>query len=276
VVWWSEGERRAGARATGALALLACLLPTGAARAYSAFPDYVMPIEEGGGGARFFTGTPADGYGCDSCHRGAVGSELTIQGLPADGYEPGASYEVTLSWGSAPHVALIAEASTEAGRPAGEVSLPPYATWTPEQLCESGDFPAADVCLLEPGSEGCCRELDPMRDACGFSGQRSALWVPDCGSRLARMVWTAPAGGDVWFGVSMVTSDLQNDAEGDGVTAWRRLMRPRGSSTELDAVTGDCSVRPAARGDGAGLLGVVCAGMVFVGALRRRARRRRG
>ncbi|MDD9932566.1 MAG: hypothetical protein OXT09_03135 [Myxococcales bacterium] len=239
-------------------ALLWCVPSSGSA--YSAFADYVLPIQEGGGGERYFTGTPADGYGCEVCHQGAVGAPLTIAGLPIDGYEPGATYEVSLVWdASAPHVALMAELTDAAGGPVGTLGLAPYATWSPGELCESGDFPAADVCQLTPGDAACCREIDPNLDACSFTGQRAALWVPDCGSRSARMRWTAPADGsaDIWFSVAMVTSDLENDALGDGVTTVRRFLRPRRSPRELSTAVSGCSAVPGSAGGALPLLGLL-------------------
>jgi hypothetical protein len=217
------------------------------ARAYSSFGDYTRAIQEGGGGGRLFTGTPADGYGCKVCHRGAEGAKLEVVGLPEDGYEPGRSYEIALLWpATTPHTALMAELTDAAGRPAGVTALAPYATWQLGERCVDNGFPAADVCRKGGAGDGCCRDMDPTRDSCSFPGERSVLWVLDCGSRFARVVWTAPAAvtGDVWFSTEMVTSNLQNDARGDGVTSVRRLIRPAGTAPELTTVVGDCRSAP--------------------------------
>jgi hypothetical protein len=220
------------------------------AHAYSSFADYVRPIEEGGGGGRLFSGTPADGYTCDVCHRGAEGAKLDVVGLPPDGYVPGMSYEVSFRWPeTAPHVALMAEFTDVAGRPTGVTALAPYATWQAGERCEEADaFPAADVCRLGDPESGCCRDLDPNRDACSFPSARSVLWVLDCGSKLARVIWTAPAAGagDVWFSSSLVTSDVNHDALGDGVTLMRRRLRVSGSSPEVSAATSNCQAVPGA------------------------------
>jgi hypothetical protein len=212
------------------------------ARAYSSFGDYVRPIQEGGGGGRLFSGTPADGYGCKVCHRGAQGAPLQIEGLPIDGYQPGQTYAFTLRWpATTPHVALMAELTDAAGRPAGLTALTPYASWELGERCENG-FPAADVCRVDAGGGGCCRDLEPNRDACSFPSARSVLWVLDCGSRLARVTWTAPdaSAGDVWFSTEMVTSNLQFDAIGDGVTSVRTLIRPAGVAKQLRSAVGQC------------------------------------
>jgi hypothetical protein len=216
-------------------------------RAYSSFADYTRPIEEGGGGGRLFTGTPADAYGCEVCHRGAQGAKLDVTGLPAQGYVPGKSYEITLKWPAATaHVALMTEFTDAHGEPAGITALPPYASWADGELCEDGGFPAADPC--RPGvASGCCRDLAPDRDACSFEGERSVLWVLDCGSRFARVIWTAPpkAAGDVWFSSGMVTSNVKNDALGDGVTLVRRRLRAAGTAQQRSVASGGCQAATA-------------------------------
>jgi MYXO-CTERM domain-containing protein len=213
------------------------------ARAYSSFADYLRPVQEGGGAGRLFTGTPADALGCDVCHRGAEGAPLEILGLPEDRYVPGQTYEIRFQWpATAEHVALMAEFTTDSGAPAGITALAPYATWQATEKCEN-EFPAADVCRVGTEADGCCRDLE-MRDACNFPGQRSVFWVLDCGSKSARAVWTAPGpgAGDVWFGTSMVTSNIMNDARGDGATSVRKRLRPVGASEEVSAATGTCQV----------------------------------
>lgn len=229
------------------LAAVACVAGWAAARpalAYSSFPDYVRPVQEGGGGGRFFSGTPADPHGCDVCHRGARGAPLEILGLPEGGYVPGQSYELRFVWpATAPHVALMTELTDLAGAPAGVLALAPYATWSIDERCESGD-PAADICRIGGEGSGCCREVGMLRDACSFPDQRSVFWVLDCGSKAARAVWTAPGPGvgDVWFSTSMVTSDIMNDARGDGATTVRKRLRPVGTPKEVTAAVGSCQL----------------------------------
>jgi hypothetical protein len=221
------------------------------ARAYSSFGDYTRSIQEGGGGGRLFSGTPADAYGCDVCHRGATGANLEVVGLPEPGYVPGQTYEISLVWPpETPHVAVMAELTDEAGMPSGVTSLAPYATWQEGERCAGSGFPAADVCRAGGAGDGCCRDLDPTRDACSFPNERSVLWVGDCESRFARVVWTAPAvpAGDVWFCAEMVTSNLQNDAVGDGVTSVRRRIRPAGAVPEAPLVVDNgCTAAAGAR-----------------------------
>lgn len=237
----------------------------GTARAYSSFADYTRSIEEGGGGGRLFTGTPADGYGCDVCHRGAEGAALQVAGLPEEGYVPGQSYELALFWpATTPHMALMAELTDASGRPAGVTALAPYATWQEGERCADSGFPAADVCRAGGEGDGCCRDLDPDRDACSFPGERGVLWVIDCGSRFARVIWTAPAAsaGDVWFSSEMVTSDIQNDALGDGVTSLRMRIRPAGAAPELVSVVSDCRAAPGTRARSSSLGGLALLSIV--------------
>lgn len=239
--------------ATAARVLLAgalCLACLAAAPqpvcAYSSFADYVRPIAEGGGGGRLFTGTPADAYGCEVCHRGAQGAKLNITGLPIDGYVPGQSYEITLQAPEAtPHAALIAEFTDTSGLPSGITALAPYVTWQKDERCDN-DFPAADLCRASGANSGCCRDLDATRDACSFPGERSVLWLLDCGAKRARVVWTAPTAGagDVWFSSSMVTSDVKHDVLGDGVTLERKRLRMVGSPVELTTAVGSCQAVP--------------------------------
>lgn len=217
------------------------------ARAYSSFGDYARSIQEGGGGGKFFTGTPADGYTCDVCHSGAPSASLDVIGLPEAGYIPGQVYEVWFHWpAAAPHVALMAEFADTLGSSAGVISLAPYAHWTEAEKCAQDAFPAADLCRAG-AAPGCCRELEPTRDACSFPGERSLFWMLECGASAARLHWTAPAQPvDVWFSASMLTSNTGNDALGDGVTLLRRRLVPQGSSLERTGAVGSCQLQPGA------------------------------
>jgi hypothetical protein len=249
-----------------------------AARAYSSFGDYTRSIQEGGGGGRLFTGTPADGYGCDICQVGAEGAKLQVVGLPTSGYVPGQAYEIALRWpATTPHVALMAEITDVAGRPSGTTSLVSYASWQQGEGCEESGIPAADVCRLGGAGSGCCRDLDPMRDACSFPGDRSVLWVADCGSRFARFVWTAPsaAAGDVWFSTEMVTSDLRNDALGDGVTSELVRIRPAGTPPELSSAVGSCRAVPGATTRSSALAAALFPLLLLPGRLPRRGSKRK-
>jgi hypothetical protein len=266
---------RASARIALLLVAGAWLAPSGA-RAYSSFADYVRPIEEGGGGGKLFTGTPADGYTCDVCHRGAVGSSLQVMGLPEAGYVPGQTYQLSFQWDNTLRVALMAELTDRHGAPAGVSALAPYSTWTDAEKCAQDGFPAADLCRAgQTGVEAaCCRDIDATKDACSFPGERSVLWMVECGAHAARLTWTAPVqGGDVWFSASMLTSNAGNDAEGDGVTLVRRRLHPVGATDVRAGATGSCQLQPGARG-GAGVMFFVLGVVLCLGARLRRQRAR--
>jgi hypothetical protein len=221
------------------------------AHAYSSFGDYARPVAEGGGGGKFFTGTPADGYTCDVCHTGGAPAKLEVIGLPPAGYVPGQTYPLAFQWPAAalspdavPHVALMIELTDDVGATAGSASLVPYAQWTDAEKCAQDGFPAADLC--RDGAEpGCCRDIDPERDACSFPGERSMFWMLECGARSARFNWTAPVEPvDVWFSASMLTSNAGNDAAGDGVTLVRQRLYPASGSAARSGAVGSCQLQP--------------------------------
>jgi hypothetical protein len=200
-----------------------------------------------------------------------------VIGLPTEGYVPGQSYEIAFQWPlAATNVALMAEFTNLAGGAAGLTSLLPIPAWQPGELCETTGNPAADVCRVGDVDGSCCiYHMGMAPDACAFPGERSVLWVQDCRSDFARMVWTAPSAPmDVWFSTEMVTSDLQFDAVGDGATSVRMRLHPVGASSDVASAVGDCRVASRASGDTSrcgGLMLLSCCAVV----LRRRARSRR-
>jgi hypothetical protein len=261
---------------------LLCVLAVwpASAHAYSSFGDYARPVAEGGGGGKFFTGTPLDGYTCDVCHSGGAATKLEVVGLPTAGYVPGQSYQIAFQWpapalDAAPKSALMVELTDTIGAPAGTPALVPYVQWTEAEKCALDDFPAADICRA--GAEpGCCRDLDPTRDGCSFPGERSMLWMLECGARSARFNWTAPVDGvDVWFSASMVTSNAGNDAAGDGVTLVRQRLYPASGSTTRAGAVGSCQLqrgRPASSRPAVAAL--LCALICAVGRSGKRRRSR--
>jgi len=71
------------------------------ARAYSTPDAFAERPEAGGGGNRWFSGSPADGYSCNVCHSSAAGQRqfpMYVTGLPLEGYELAEAREVVLSW----------------------------------------------------------------------------------------------------------------------------------------------------------------------------------
>lgn len=144
----------------------------------AAFSDpstFVEPASMGGGGGRFFTGGPADGYSCAVCHSGPPGLNLTVHGLPQV-YKPGFTYDLTVTWGAGiSDVAATLEIVDGAGRAAGELVVPPVQELRSGAQCFPG-FSAAQVF--------------PLRTVGG--GQRQVLGAAACAATLIQARWTAP------------------------------------------------------------------------------------
>lgn len=177
---------------------------------YSSPSSYAQPVlPEGGGGGRWFTGSPAEGFDCSVCHAGGEPLELDIVGLPAEGWTPGLTYELQIAWADPEaHVSLLAEFARTDGTGIGEVALPSEDLLTPEDRCSGGPR-AAKLHELEQ--------------------DRQITSLDDCGARLLRMQWTAPAEADedAWLFVAGVHADATDDSTGDGVMIERiRLPGP--------------------------------------------------
>jgi hypothetical protein len=200
--------------------------PVARASAYSDPNSYDEATEEAGGGGRWFTGSSADGYGCDVCHEGGTPAALTIEGLPTDGFVAGASYEVSLRWpATLEDLALVAEFTDETRMSAGTLALPRPEAYTEEELCgvDEGGAPATAIYTA----------VD----------ERNLIGVVDCGARVARFKWTAPedAAGTIWFNAGLVASDADATPMGDGVTLAKRALPPVGGSAERMIATSGCS-----------------------------------
>jgi hypothetical protein len=186
-------------------------------------------VDLGGGAGRWFTGSPADGFGCNVCHTGRAGEELTISGLPVSGWAPGQSYEVSVTWPPyVKDVALIAEFTTEARAGAGTLELPRPDALKSTELCiadEGGGSPAA------------------IHDA---DNQRQLVSLVDCGAKLLRFRWTAPlmAAGPVWFNAGFVVSNEDAAPTGDGVTLVARPLASVGTPLQTEQVAQGCSAVP--------------------------------
>jgi hypothetical protein len=191
------------------------------------YPDDVVA---GGGGGRWFTGSSADGYGCEVCHEGGPTADLTISGLPLDGFAAGNAYEIVIGWPNAEHVALLAELTDESRMGVGELELPrPEAT--PELERCSGELLGAPSSAVHALQDGSARKL---------------VSVVDCGARQVRFRWTAPpvAPEAVWLHVGFITSNEDTTPAGDGVTMARRLLLREGSASEPAVVAEGCNALP--------------------------------
>jgi hypothetical protein len=239
--------------------LLACAAITAAparALAFSEPATFESDVAEGGGGGRFFTGSPADGYTCKVCHGGASSPDVQISGLPLDGYIPGTAYEVTIDWpDELENVALALELDDARGKAAGRLRLPPQ-----DELFEP------ERCAPVAAGIGAGQLVD--------ADERTILEVPNCGAQRVRFLWVAPAEdhGAVWFAGSLVRADGMSDVAGDGVTNFNGVLAsPSQSSADTRALSAGCSTARGASSRG----GSLAASFVLITLLRVRRRRRR-
>lgn len=184
------------------------------------------PVDEGGGGGRWFTGSPADGYTCNVCHSGGANPDLSVSGLPIDGYIPGAAYEVIVDWpDSLAHLGMSAELTDENGNAAGEVRLPDNTTVDAREQC-AASFGAGILAAT-------------MNDV----PARKVMNVADCGAQRLRFLWIAPPEprGQLWLSGALVAADGMGDVHGDGVTDFARPITAGGGEPVASTV-GGCSV----------------------------------
>jgi hypothetical protein len=203
--------------------LAAAFGSAGSASAFSDYELFALPtLEGGGGGGRYFTASPVDGYGCGVCHLGGVAPFVTVHGMPEQEYVPGTTYNVEVAWlyPQYPH-ALNLELVTPLGQAAGVLALPDASTLEPADRCDaaSGGAPAARLIA---------------------EGARQILSMDDCGSTRLRFLFTAPAEPELTFAASIVRTDKSEKPEGDGVLEIRRVLHPQGYQPD-DVVGGKCS-----------------------------------
>ncbi len=86
-----------GAAVVLSLAIV-CGISVGRAHAFPGIGTFETPATMGGGGGKYFTGVPSDGYTCIVCHHDATPATFSVTGLPDNGFDPGRSYELTVQW----------------------------------------------------------------------------------------------------------------------------------------------------------------------------------
>lgn len=211
---------------------VALLLLAGSSRAY-AFADLFRfndAAAVGGGGGRWFTGSPAEGFGCDVCHDGSRSEQIVVQGLPAS-YVLGASYEMSVSWpATSAHVTALVELTDELGRGAGVVSI--------------GDSPltVAESCV--PVEDGTPAALVFADADLGLANGRQLVGMQDCGGTQLHWRWTAPAVdvGTILFVGGLVEPDQQKNAEGDRVAKFMHPIASESVAQRRAELTGNCAV----------------------------------
>jgi hypothetical protein len=231
-----------------------------AALAFSDSVSFSLPPTAAGGGNRYFTGSPADGYTCKVCHSGGPAPALRVLGLPPMGYGAGVSYEIVVDWSDTIDKFSAAFEFTDAeGNVAGSVRLPPDDELLPAEFCEpsSAGVPAASLADAPNG--------------------RQVVSLPDCGAKQMRVLWTAPkdgrALGSVWFAGSAVVSNGEGDPGGDGVTDFGRVIGPLATGSPLASYTSaGCNAVPSSSRSACAWVFSLSA--LLVGSCRRRVRRR--
>jgi hypothetical protein len=226
------------------------------ALAFSDPVTFESDVAEGGGGGRFFTGSPGDGYTCKVCHGGAPSPDIQISGLPLDGYKPGTAYEITIDWADElDNVALALELEDASGKAAGHLRLPPQDELLEPERCVpvGAGIPAGQLVDAD---------------------ERTVLEVSNCGAQRIRFLWVAPPldQGAVWFSGSFVHADGMSDVAGDGVTNFKSVLAsPSQSSEDVHALRAGCNTTRTASHHGGSLV----AGWLMITGLRVRRRHRR-
>jgi hypothetical protein len=204
-----------------AVSIVLCAWPEHS-QAFSDPDQFARPPEQGGGGGRYFTGSPLDGYGCNVCHRGGVEPKLQVNGLPITGYQPGVTYTVEVTWQN-PTVshALQLELLGRDGRVPGQVTLLDQAMVDARGRC--GGLVTGKVAAYER-----------------VVGTRKVLGVEDCSAQHLLFRFTPADVPELAFSASVITSNKTASIEGDGVVNLRRTLRRVGEP----AKTGDCALVP--------------------------------
>lgn len=275
------------------------------AHAYSTPDAYAERPSEGGGGGRWFSGSPADGYSCSVCHSPAAGQRafpMYVTGLPLEGYTLAEAREVVLSWpqfaqrwrelrpdpmqpmlpgAPQPAMGMVAELVAESGKASGTIEIR-GATASEAELCEKTRpnlQPRLGIrlyqvragiapLLVRPDANG------TLRCEARHLGQRCLIALNSCGAQQARFIWTAPSTqeGPIWFSAGFVASEqLSGTPDADAVYEISVPMVPGGgaSGRYQETLRGTCSVSRVRDDGGHGLWYGVIAGLALALWLRR-------
>jgi hypothetical protein len=209
-------------RVLAVAALGVTALPS-AAFAFSNHTSFAEPAENGGGGERYFTGSVRDGYTCAVCHRGGpIPADVTIAGIPEDGFVPGAVVNLTITVDNGNGAAF--EIVSQTGSGVGTLAV------TPEDC-----LAAPTVTAVWSASPGNGRTVAGL-DGCSTN------------NRL-QVAWTAPATIDpVWINFVVVGNAGGNgEPTEDGVYVYSYLLPAVGDGADSARVSGTCAT---ARGPG--------------------------
>lgn len=259
--------------------LLACASAASGARAYSSPDAYAELPEKGGGGGRWFSGSPAEGYGCAVCHSPAESQRsfpLYVTGLPLEGYTVAEAREVVISWpefsqrwreikpdpmapllpGQAvPAMGMTAEFVADSGKASGIIEIR-GGTATPAEQCEvtrPNLQPRLGVKLYQVRAGVAPFAVKPddngtLRCEARHLGQRCIIALQSCGAQQTRFIWTPPQTqeGAIWFSAGFVTSEqLSGTPDMDGVyeLSVPVVQAGSGEARHQETLRGACAVR---------------------------------
>jgi hypothetical protein len=236
----------------------------GRAHAYSDLARFGDPTAMGGGDGHWFTGAPGDGYTCAVCHENGSAAPVSVSGLPKR-YQPGATYEVVLTWPTTvQHVSALLELTDEHGRAAGSILLP-----------GESEMAMAEADTCQPIGRGIpAAERFAAPDANVPAGRQLIGITDDCGAPQLRLQWTAPntSAGTVFLSGGVVQSDDHDDLLNDGVVELSRPILPASQPEYTIDTHGGCSAVVARSSAPRSLLGFAVACAIVLNRSRRRRR----
>lgn len=208
-------------KAALALALALVAATPSAARAYSELERFAEPAVDGGGGGRYFSGAPTDGYSCHVCHDDVAAPPVTVTGMPAH-IETGATYDLTLTWPEDDRKYSLALELVDADGNPPAIALPALADQPPEMRC-AGDRTGASAAQLVS------------------VGARRIVYVEPCGAHQLTVSFTPGSDDDLFLGAGVVAADGFETSDGDGTFELRRTLRSTVTSTTGCAINGQAS-----------------------------------
>ena len=198
------------------------------ADAYLTRASFAQDVEEGGGGGRYFTGSPLDQQGCGSCHTGGSDETGLFFALPLpEAYEAGQAYNIAVQWAQGPGVSAGSlEVVNANGRGIGTIEI------VEEQASQCNTT----------GREG---ELATSLQTDDLNN-RTIAGTDACGAFLLNVVWTAPLdpSGQAFVYASAVlagTEEGQGQPAGDTDDALRALIPPAGEGGNVSNIGRGCS-----------------------------------
>jgi hypothetical protein len=216
----------AGLLCASTATLVALLGGAAPAAAFSDPERFTAPAEEGGGGGRFFTGSPADGLTCAVCHEGGTPAQVVLRGLPQSGYAVGQPFEMEVAFPNLQgNHALALEVVDPAGSDIG-LELLPEDQILPTERC---------------GGEPTERRASYLTEV----GKRRILGVEACEARAVRFRFRGPPMDRAFIVATVLASDNSATVAGDGVTEILEPLQRVGSKN--DASSAGCGALPGAR-----------------------------